>query len=98
MKYNTCFSIHSVQEEKFKIIKDEVLKPLYDYTKKKEEARKSSALDELIVDGMDAEQIWQQLEIQVGFSDPRISQKFLKSLFFRTRNPSRDPWKAHQSG
>jgi U3 small nucleolar ribonucleoprotein component len=31
-------------------------------------------LDELIVDGMDAEQIWQQLEIQVGFSDPQISQ------------------------
>lgn len=59
-------SIRSVQEEKFKTLKDAVLKPLYDHTKKNEDVAKSSALSELIVECMDEEQMWQQLELQVN--------------------------------
>ena len=56
--------IFSLQNEKAEEIKTNLLKPLYDYVKTIENNKKSKALQELIVSGMDEEQIWQQLELQ----------------------------------
>lgn len=55
-----------MEEPKSDLIRNQILKNLYDFMKKSEGKGKSNALPELIVDQMDVEQIWQQLEIQVS--------------------------------
>lgn len=56
----------------------ETIKHLYDFGKavQVESQSKKSALPELVIDQMDEEQIWQQMEINVSFF-----VKFLKTEF-----------------
>lgn len=56
------------------------LKSLYDHIKDRESSRKTAALPELIVDGFDAEQIWQQLELQNEGEFPRLLTGTSKAL------------------
>lgn len=58
----TCF-VHSVQEKKAQK-HTELVKQLYDYAKTEDANRSSQVPDELVVEHMDEEQIWQQLELQ----------------------------------
>lgn len=52
------------QKEKAEIIKEKLLSTIYTYSKSIDKKRKSKALPKLIVNGMDDESIWQQMEIQ----------------------------------
>ncbi|XP_046739622.1 U3 small nucleolar ribonucleoprotein protein MPP10 [Diprion similis] len=60
------------------------IKSLYDFTKE-ESSRMTEALPELITEGFDAEQIWQQLELQNEGELPHILTGVSKSLIAGNR-------------
>lgn len=64
MKHMVLFVTFRSQKEKAEIIKEKLLSTIYTYSKSIDKKRKSKALPKLIVNGMDDESIWQQMEIQ----------------------------------
>lgn len=55
-----------MQQDEAEKVKEDLIKNLYDDTKKNDGGPNKSLSELIVADGMDAEQIWQQLELQVN--------------------------------